>query len=67
MTVEARQAAALSRKDDAAAAKAQNQVQKVEEVTAMHARISSCATLSSETTRSAFEAASVPAEEAETE
>ena len=50
MTVEARQARSLGRKDDAAAAKAQNQVQKIEELTAMHARTSARATLSSETT-----------------
>ncbi len=46
-----RQAAALSLNDDAAAAKAQHQVQKIEELTAMHARISVRATLSSENTR----------------
>ena len=65
MTFEARQAAALRRKDDVAAAKAQNQVQKIDELTVMHARKSARAALSSETAHSTFEAASVPAEEAE--
>ena len=40
MTVDARQAAALSRKDYAVAAKDQKQMQKIEELAAMHAPIS---------------------------
>ena len=66
ITVEARQAEVLRRKDDAAAAKAQKQVQKVGEVAAMHARISARATLSSEATHSNIEATTVPVEEAKT-